>query len=341
MLGEKLLIKMWETLANGGIGSLASPWQIKRKGKAYAEVRRDELLLLAQAQVDADQIKEGKKKLLPDGRLIALGGPNMNEENDIDYLGRIEPIVDLGDIVQKIEQQKKAEEIQQEININRTIVLAEDELLRSQQEASEENVDPDWIIRWREHAKNTHNEELRKIWARTLAGEVKSPGSYSMRTLEFIKNLSQEEAVAISKLGQFVIRNTIFKCKRLEEAGVDFSFLLQMDDLGILIGVQGGQASGLELTMKTGESEKYSSNLVNRNLILLVESDDPSKVIKLGCYQVSRIGVELLSLGDFSADILYMKQIGENIKNQGFEVKIALWVQTHANHGHYFNPKQI
>lgn len=61
MLGEKLLIKLWETLAKDGVGSLASPWQIKREGKAHAEVRRDEMLTIAQAEVEVEQIKQGKR----------------------------------------------------------------------------------------------------------------------------------------------------------------------------------------------------------------------------------------------------------------------------------------
>jgi hypothetical protein len=341
MLGENLLIKLWETLAKDGIGSLASPWQIKREGKAHAEVRRDEMLMLAQAEVEVEQIKLGKKKLLADGRLIELDGPKNNESNTVDYLGRLEPTISLESFSEKVEQQRKAEEIQQEININKTIGLAEEELLRSQQEPSDKEVDSDWLSRWRDHAKSTNSEELRQIWARTLAGEVKSPGSYSLRTLEFIKNLSQQEAVAISKLGQFAIGRSIFKCPQLEKQGIDFNFLLQMDDLGIVNGVQGGQVSGLELTFNSRETDKFSTALVNRNQILLIEAEDPNKKLTLGCYQISQIGAEVLSLGDFNANENYMRELGDAIKKKGFEVKIALWVQTHADYGKYFNAKPI
>jgi len=334
MLGEKLLIKLWETLVKDGVGSLASPWQIKREGKAHAEVRCDEMLMLAQAEVEAKQIKQGKKKLLADGRLIELGGSDSN----IDYLGRLEPTFNLDGFSQKIEQQKKAEEIQQEININKIISLAEDELLRSQQESSEKDVDSDWLLRWREHAKNTNNEDLRQVWARTLAGEVKSPGSYSLRTLEFIKNLSQEEALAISKLGQFAIARSIFKCSQLEKQGINFNFLLQMDNLGIINGVQ---ASGLELSFNSRETNMFSTALVNRNQVLLIEAEDANKKLSLECYQISKIGAEVLSLGDFSANEHYMREVGEQIKNMGFEVKIALWVRTHADYGQYFNAQSI
>lgn len=341
MFGEKLLIKMWDTLTKGGIGSLASPWQIKREGKAHAEVRRNEMLLIAQAEVEVEQIKLGNKKLLDDGRLIELIGSASNTENSGDYLGRLEPTLSLDGFSERVNQQRKAEDIQQEININKIIFLAEEELLRSQQEPSEKDVDPDWLSRWREHAKSTSNEELRQIWARTLAGEVKSPGSYSLRTLEFIKNLSQEEAVAISKLGQFAIGRSIFKCSHLEKQGINFNFLLQMDDLGILNGVQGGELTGLSLEFNSLDSQKYSSVLVNRNQVLLIEDDDVNKKLQLPCYQISKIGTEVLSLGDFDANPLYMRELGEEIKKKGFKVKIANWVQTHADYGSYFNAQPI
>jgi hypothetical protein len=48
--GERLIIRLWETLAEKGIGSLLKPWQIKREGIAHIEVRRAELLALAQAE---------------------------------------------------------------------------------------------------------------------------------------------------------------------------------------------------------------------------------------------------------------------------------------------------
>jgi len=341
MLGEKLLIKLWETLAKDGVGSLASPWQIKREGKAHAEVRRDEMLMFAQAEVEVEQIKLGKKKLRNDGRLIELSGSKNIEDGFVDYLGRLEPTISLDSFSDKVEQQRKAEDIQQEININKTIGLAEEELLRSQQEPSEKEVDSDWLSRWRDHAKSTNNEELRQIWGRTLAGEVKSPGSYSLRTLEFIKNLSQEEAVAISKLGQFAIGRSIFKCPQLEKQGINFNFLLQMDDLGIVNGVQGGQVSGLELSFNSREADKFSTVLVNRNQVLLIEAEDPKKKLAIGCYQISKIGTEVLSLGDFSANEEYLRELGDEIKKKGFDVKIALWVQTHAGHGRYFNAKPV
>ncbi len=41
-----------------------------------------------------------------------------------------------------------------------------------------------------------------------------------------------------------------------------------MDDLGIVNGVQGGQVSGLKLSMPSSDADKFSHALVNRNQVL-------------------------------------------------------------------------
>ena len=58
MLGEKLVIKMWETIADKGIGSLLAPWQILREADARTEARRREILSLATAEKEAFEIKK-------------------------------------------------------------------------------------------------------------------------------------------------------------------------------------------------------------------------------------------------------------------------------------------
>ena len=73
--GEKLVIKLWETLAEKGVGSLLSPWHAKREGKVRNDLRRQELLMLAQAERDAADVRAGRKSLRDDGALVALPAP--------------------------------------------------------------------------------------------------------------------------------------------------------------------------------------------------------------------------------------------------------------------------
>ena len=61
--GEQLVIKLWETVAEKGIGSLFKPWQMRREGRASIDLKREELLVIAQAERDADLIRRGELSL--------------------------------------------------------------------------------------------------------------------------------------------------------------------------------------------------------------------------------------------------------------------------------------
>jgi len=90
--GERLIIRLWETLSEKGVGSLLKPWQIKREGIAHLEVRRVELLALAQTEKDAEDIRTGHKRLedfSPDLTFAATAIAPLRTK------ARIEPTIDL------------------------------------------------------------------------------------------------------------------------------------------------------------------------------------------------------------------------------------------------------
>lgn len=103
--GEALAAKLWETVAEKGIGGLFKPWQMRREGRAAADVRRDEILMLAQAEVDAEKIKQGlcTYQELSKDRLQRRDGASLVE--------RIEPTFDSRSIAELCAEANVAEEI--------------------------------------------------------------------------------------------------------------------------------------------------------------------------------------------------------------------------------------
>ena len=55
-------------------------------------------------------------------------------------------------------------------------------------------VDHDWTARFFDNAKDVSDEEMQKLWAKLLAGEVERPGCVSLRTLDILRNMTQKEA---------------------------------------------------------------------------------------------------------------------------------------------------
>jgi len=71
------------------------------------------------------------------------------------------------------------------------------------QAVSVEPVSPDWVLRFIGVAQDVCEEQMQQVWARILAGEVAKPGSFSKRTIEFVKTLEKNEAESFTLLSQF------------------------------------------------------------------------------------------------------------------------------------------
>lgn len=339
--GEKLVIKLWETLAEKGVGSLLSPWQTKRDGKARNEVRRQELLMLAQAEHDAAEVRAGRMQLRQDGAVVRLPSPSAGEgssEASID--GRIEPQLDLPTAVAVATTITATEAARREINATKAILFAEEQLANDSQEPPDRPIDDDWLFAWRDYAGRVSNDDLQRLWGSVLAGEVKSPGRHSIRTLEFLKGLSKQEADLLSKLAKFVIDGSLVRTQAdyLAAQGLPFGVLLQLQELGVLSGVE---AVGLTATYPTVVPGRYLKALISHDRVLVVEDVDASKVLKSEIYRLTEVGRQVLSLGSFDPDVNYLRAVGKAIAAQGFQVHIAHWKQETETQGRYFNAIRI
>jgi hypothetical protein len=100
-----------------------------------------------------------------------------------------------------------------------------------QTEAEPKQMNFDWFVRFYEEAGNVSDEMMQDLWAKTLAGEVNKPGSFSLRTLDTLKNMSQEEAEALAWIAPGAMRTGagIFACKSSWEKNLQSLF-----DCGII-----------------------------------------------------------------------------------------------------------
>ena len=273
--GEKLVIKLWETLAEKGIGSLLTPWQTKREGRARIEVRREELLMLTQVEMDAAALRSGRKQLRSDGTLMLTSNVAPSAfvvEGQLD--SRIEPPLGLSDVVRASEKTSAIDSARKEINAAKAVLHAEEQLASDPQQPPSREIEEDWLFAWRDYAGRVAAEDLQRLWGSVLAGEVKSPGRYSMRTLEFLKTLSKEEAEVISKFARYAVDGRIARGQMvyLETQGINFGLLLRMQEMGVVSGVE---AVGLNTTYKSIAEGKFIKALPSNGKVLIVEHDDP------------------------------------------------------------------
>jgi len=304
MLGEKLLTKLWETLADKGIGSLLEPWHKTRLHDVELKAKYKDIIMTADAEKKANDIKNGKLQITDSEKLT---------------------LTSVDEISTHIESAQKIENIKKEINVAKAIVYAEKELENDTTEVSEEEIDEDWLYKWKNNASEVSKEELHRMWGSLLAGEVKSPGKYSLRTMGFLKNISQKEAILLEKLGQFIFSNNNIIYEEytkdiLEQEGLSFNKLLELQELGILMGVD---SSSLRVEYDSINEHMFSRLFVSCNKALIVEHEDCKKKITLKIISITKLGKEVLSLGSYEHNKEYLFTIGKQCMKNGFTVKLA------------------
>ena len=121
---------------------------------------------------------------------------------------------------------------------------------------SEEEVNPDWIARFFESVKDVSDETMQSLWSSILAGEVAMPGKTSLRTLDALKSLSQQEAELFVHLTQFASGGRWVFYPRQTDSGVADKILthrraLLLHECGLirydLMGTRGDAVRGFML----------------------------------------------------------------------------------------------
>ena len=200
--------KLLDYLASG-IGAIAgpmlAPWRASKEGQARINAANaDEKVRRIEAESDAQALQ-----IIADAQIQA----RQSIETPIES-GRGMVEITRSDITQRIEFQER----KRLANVRSVVEGAASEL--GDKEVPDHDPDPDWTARFFDCVQDISSEEMQRLWARLLSGEVQRPGGTSLRTLETLRNLSNTDAEMFSNACSFVLMP--FKVK--------WGFVLQGDD---------------------------------------------------------------------------------------------------------------
>ncbi len=68
-------------------------------------------------------------------------------------------------------------------------------------------LDPDWFFSFAKFAEDIHSPAMQSLWGKIIAVEISKPGSFSLRTLSLLKQLTQRDAKLFSKVASVASRN--------------------------------------------------------------------------------------------------------------------------------------
>lgn len=109
------------------------------------------------------------------------------------------------------------------------------------EDANPNNVEDDWITNFFDKCRLISDEQMQALWAKLLAGEANSPGSYSKRTIDLLGSLDKTDALLFNTLCGFgwFIGNVVpliydEQASIYTDHGIHFNTLEHLDDIGLV-----------------------------------------------------------------------------------------------------------
>ena len=338
--------RMWVTIAEHGIGGLLKPWQIRRVGRARTAVLADRLALLSRAAHDDARIQALREQLVLANPTSAPASLQAPETTATDIGSSPEE----SEFPRRLAHVMAAEEVRRQVNVTKALFAAEDVLEDDSAEPPSDKPDADWLFRWRDAACAVSQPELQQLWGRVLAGEIKSPGSFSLRTLQLLRNLSMTEANEIERLLQFAFDGLIYTgmgaggtqfpgaTAILHRHGVDHGFLLHMTELGIVT-----EPGGVRWTMGSRSLNEPSFGLAIRSggQGLWITHANPNLKLTLQGVTLTKVAKEIHRIASVPSNHELLIQMGRDIQIMGFTVMWADFFRAENHQLHIRNERPL
>ena len=294
---EKLL-----DLTASGVGAIAgpilAPWRASREGKArLTSARFDADARRIQAESDA-----GTLQIIADAQAKARQHLVASDE-------RVRGTAELsrGNIAQSIEFQGR----KRLANVISVVEHAADEL--GDKEVSDHAPDPNWTARFFNEIQDVSSEDMQKIWANILAGEVESPGRTSLRTLDTLRNLTKRYAEMFKSIcGLVISHHCVFYNDSVKNLGaLNYSNLLHLEECG-LINVVPNLVSKFVW-------DGQAINLAHHNGSLALSKEQTAEAVKdqleIPVFVLTTAGQELFQFTETDVNMEYLQSFATFLKS--------------------------
>ncbi len=189
------------------------------------------------------------------------------------------------------------QEIENQKNFESIINMADEDLASSHEDANNDGkeMDEDWFNQFSRYAMGVSNEDMKRGWAKILAGEIRRPDSFSIRTLNLMSTLSRKEAELIRKIAQYVAYSAngdsayVLSSNLMD--GIRRSDLSLLGELKII-----ETSTEMSLNVDRDDDEEFNVLFKRHDVGLLFNSNQ--KKMMFDVYLLTTMGMELMSLND-------------------------------------------
>ncbi len=291
----KPIEKLIDVISNA-IGTLYEPRQIVRNAKAEAKSE------------SIKAIEKAKTQAIIDGNI-----------EKAQYLDRINNRL----VNKETKRQKNIEDV----------VAVAGSILQTEEKVSEESVNQDWATRFFDIVQDISDDEMQLLWGRILAGEIKQPKSYSLRTLEILRNMTKEEAEIFQKVAQFILVNDqdiaflFTSFNDLKNFGIPYYYIAKLVEIGL---IQSGDNVRQQFNANnTSEINKIC--IIYGNIVVKIDQMSGADLFSFPVRLLTTPGEELARLIPISPNLDYIKKMASTIKRDNVKVSYAKIISINEN----------
>ncbi|KKO44486.1 hypothetical protein WG68_15645 [Arsukibacterium ikkense] len=219
--------------------------------------------------------------------------------------GAPEPVAELS-LAQRVNRRLQMQRERQQQNLEKIMALA---LEYCPERVSAQEVDPDWFAQYCELVLDISNDNMQQLWAKILAGEIATPGRFSLKTLQTLQQMSHKEAQSLQLAASLSCRNRQEQSGRiyfgyirkpslwqlltgrsmallnLSQFGLSYPQILNLVDIGILhsVEIESGELQPGQAFSWQFQSQTLECTALQRGVVLQY-------------YKYTAVGTELLPL---------------------------------------------
>lgn len=156
--------------------------------------------------------------------------------------------------------------------------------------------DFDWFMRFFEAVGNVSDETMQNLWARILAGEIAQPSTFSLKTVDVMRNLSKRDAELFIKVcsHSFISSATNYflpnEDEFIEYVGIQYADIMKLSELGLIF-------NDATITLNMDISNEPQILINNHSLIMLITSaSGNSEKASIRQYPFTEVGKELSTM---------------------------------------------
>ncbi|KPN17586.1 hypothetical protein AO715_03410 [Xanthomonas sp. Mitacek01] len=183
--------------------------------------------------------------------------------------------------------------------------------------------DEDWVARFFSAAQDVSSDQMQELWGRILAGEIRRPGSFSLRTLDFVRNITKSDAELLEKmvnmavtLGGMAMVPILDKAWMEKERQLVEADLFALSELGAMFPTTLALNNFMNGT-------PGSVLLISGRRILMVDMAAPAQEVQMEIWKFTQVGREVIELIAPDGDREHLEKIGRHYADHGASVRLA------------------